>query len=47
MAATPGARIAFDATIGGLLVKPLEGQLRPWLDTGIDQTLTNLAVLLA
>ncbi len=42
-----GSRIAFDATIGGLLIKPVEGPLRNWLDTGIDRTLTNLATLLA
>jgi carbon monoxide dehydrogenase subunit G len=42
-----GSRITFDANIGGLLVRPVEGPLRSWLDTGIDRSLTNLAVLLA
>ncbi|MBA2349263.1 MAG: SRPBCC family protein [Solirubrobacterales bacterium] len=45
--ADAGSHITFDATIGGLLVKPIESQLRNWLDTGIDRTLTNLTVVLA
>lgn len=42
-----GSRIAVDATLGGLLIKPVEGQLRTWLDVRVERTLTSLEGLLA
>lgn len=45
--APAGSRIAFDATIGGLLIKPVEGLLRDWLDVRVERTLTSLESLLA
>lgn len=42
-----GSRIAFDATIGGFVVRPVEGLLHDWLDVRVERTLTSLATLLA
>lgn len=41
-----GSRIVIDASIGGLVIKPVEGQLRTWLDVRVERTLTSLESLL-
>jgi carbon monoxide dehydrogenase subunit G len=42
-----GSRIELAAQVGGLVLKPVEGQLRGWLDVRVDRTLDRLEALLA
>ena len=42
-----GTEIAFACDLGGFVLKPVEGQLRTWLDARIERTLTSLEALLA
>ncbi len=37
-----GSTIAFTASMGGLVLRPVEGMLRDWLDVRIDRTLAAL-----
>lgn len=36
------SRVAFTADVSGLLLRPVEGQLRSWLDVRVDRTLDAL-----
>jgi hypothetical protein len=42
-----GSRVILAAQVGGLVLKPVEGQLRGWLDVRVDRTLDRLEALLA
>ncbi|WP_354698815.1 hypothetical protein DSM112329_04513 [Paraconexibacter sp. AEG42_29] len=42
-----GSRIALQAKVGGLVLKPVAGQLGSWLDVRVDRTLDSLEALLA
>lgn len=42
-----GSRIAIEAQVGGLVLKPVGSQLDSWLDVRIDRTLDRLQELLA
>lgn len=42
-----GSRIALHAQVGGLVLKPVAGQLVSWLDVRVDRTLDSLEALLA
>ena len=37
-----GSRVSLAAKVGGLVLKPVEGQLRGWLDQRVDRTLDGL-----
>lgn len=41
-----GSTIAFEAQVGGLVLKPVEGLLRDWLDVRVERTLSSLEALL-
>lgn len=40
------SEVEFAADMGGLVLKPVERQLRPWLDVRIERTLVSLEELL-
>lgn len=42
-----GSKIELTCDLGGLVLKPVEGQLRTWLDVRIERTLASLERLLA
>lgn len=42
-----GSCVAFTAKIGGFALRPLKGQLEPWLGTRADRSLDRLSALLA
>lgn len=42
-----GSRVELFAKVGGLVLKPVEGQLEGWLDARVDRTLDALERLLA
>ena len=42
-----GSRIHIEADIGGLVLRPVKGQLRGWLDPRIERTLDALESRLA
>lgn len=42
-----GSRVVLAAKLGGLVLKPVDGQLRGWLDVRVDRTLDRLEALLA
>ena len=42
-----GSRVILLAKVGGLVLKPVEGQLKGWLDQRVDRTLDSLERLLA
>lgn len=41
-----GSRIALTAQVGGLVLRPVRGQLEGWLDVRVDRTLDGLEALL-
>jgi len=45
-AADGGSRVVLHASVGGLILKPVDGQLRSWLDVRVDRTLESLERLL-
>jgi uncharacterized protein YndB with AHSA1/START domain len=42
-----GSRISVAADVGGLVLRPVRGQLEGWLDVRVDRTLDRLEELLA
>ncbi|MCW3041313.1 MAG: hypothetical protein JWM31_3218 [Solirubrobacterales bacterium] len=42
-----GSRVAIEAQVGGLVLKPVGAQLDTWLDVRVDRTLDRLEELLA
>ena len=41
-----GSRVIVSAKVGGLVLKPVDGQLKSWLDVRVDRTLDGLETLL-
>lgn len=42
-----GSTVALQAKVGGLVLKPVDSQLKGWLDVRVDRTLDSLERLLA
>lgn len=42
-----GSRISIEADIGGLVLRPVKGQLRSWLDPRVERTLDAIAARVA
>lgn len=42
-----GSTLSFTAKIGGLALRPFEGQIKPWLDVRVERTTDALQALLA
>lgn len=42
-----GSTLSFTAKIGGLALRPFEGQIKPWLNVRVERTVESLQTLLA
>jgi len=42
-----GSTLSFTAKIGGLALRPFEGQVKPWLNVRVERTVASLQELLA
>ncbi len=42
-----GSTLSFTAKIGGLALRPFEGQIKPWLNVRVERTVDALQTLLA
>jgi hypothetical protein len=41
------SRVALDAKLTGLAIKPFEGMVRPWLEARVERTVASLREQLA